>query len=72
MKHFFPFPRQNGCSVSELASLCKFCIDFDISVSFPHYFLQATGHFAEQLKTREWIVARITSLTERVVDLKVR
>ncbi|KAH9998573.1 hypothetical protein BJV77DRAFT_1156392 [Russula vinacea] len=40
------------------------------NVSFPHYFLQATGHFAEQLKTREWIVARITSLTERVVDLK--
>jgi autophagy-related protein 11 len=38
------------------------------SVSFPHYFLQATGHLAEQLKTREWIVARITSITERVVD----
>ncbi|TCD71903.1 oligomeric, coiled-coil, peripheral membrane protein [Steccherinum ochraceum] len=38
------------------------------NVSFPHYFLQATGHLAEQLKTREWIVARITSLTERVVD----
>ncbi|KAI0250611.1 putative peripheral membrane protein [Lactifluus subvellereus] len=40
------------------------------NVSFPHYFLQATGHLAEQLKTREWIVARITSLTERVVDPK--
>lgn len=40
-------------------------------VSFPHYFLQATGHLAEQLKTREWIVARITSITERVVDHKV-
>ncbi|KAI0942131.1 hypothetical protein AcV7_002650 [Taiwanofungus camphoratus] len=39
-------------------------------VSFPHYFLQASGHFAEQLKTREWIVARITSITERVVDHK--
>ncbi|KAE9395750.1 hypothetical protein BT96DRAFT_1021771 [Gymnopus androsaceus JB14] len=38
------------------------------NVSFPHYFLQATGHLIEQLKTREWIVARITSLTERVVD----
>ncbi|KAJ6562651.1 putative peripheral membrane protein [Mycena capillaripes] len=38
------------------------------NVSFPHYFLQATGHLAEQLKTREWIVARITSITERVVD----
>ncbi|CCM04884.1 uncharacterized protein FIBRA_07079 [Fibroporia radiculosa] len=40
------------------------------NVSFPHYFLQATGHLAEQLKTREWIVARITSITERVVDQK--
>ncbi|KAI0763422.1 hypothetical protein BD413DRAFT_606619 [Trametes elegans] len=40
------------------------------NVSFPHYFLQATGHLAEQLKTREWIVARITSLTERIVDSK--
>ncbi|TFK25285.1 hypothetical protein FA15DRAFT_668655 [Coprinopsis marcescibilis] len=38
------------------------------NVSFPHYFLQATGHLAEQLKTREWIVARITSITERVVN----
>ncbi len=37
-------------------------------VFFPHYFLQATGHLAEQLKTREWIVARITEITERVVD----
>ncbi|KAH9478358.1 Autophagy-related protein 11 [Psilocybe cubensis] len=30
----------------------------------------ATGHLAEQLKTREWIVARITSITERIVDQK--
>ncbi|KAF9530274.1 hypothetical protein CPB83DRAFT_763691 [Crepidotus variabilis] len=40
------------------------------NVSFPHYFLRATGHLAEQLKSREWIVARITSITERVVDQK--
>lgn len=40
------------------------------NVSFPHYFLQANGYLAEQLKTREWIVARITSITERVVDQK--
>ncbi|KAI0032877.1 putative peripheral membrane protein [Vararia minispora EC-137] len=40
------------------------------NVSFPHYFLQATGHLADQLKNREWIVARITSITERVVDQK--
>ncbi|KAG8902194.1 oligomeric, coiled-coil, peripheral membrane protein [Tulasnella sp. 403] len=38
------------------------------NVSFPHYFLKAEGHLAEQLKTREWVVARITSITERVVD----
>lgn len=42
------------------------------AVSFPHYFLLATGHLAEQLKTREWIVARITSITERVVDQRVK
>ena len=41
-------------------------------VSFPHYFLQVTGHLAEQLKTREWIVARITSITERIVNHQVR
>lgn len=40
-------------------------------VSFPHYFLQATGHLAEQLKTREWIVARITSITEQVASVRV-
>ncbi|KAG1902186.1 putative peripheral membrane protein [Suillus fuscotomentosus] len=40
------------------------------NVSFPHYFLLATGHLGEQLKTREWIVARITSITERIVDSK--
>ena len=44
---------------------------YDLLVSFPHYFLQAVGHLAEQLKTREWIVARITSITERVVDQNV-
>ncbi|KAG8807209.1 oligomeric, coiled-coil, peripheral membrane protein, partial [Serendipita sp. 399] len=40
------------------------------NMSFPHYFLNTTGHVAEQLKTREWIVARIISITERVVDSK--
>ena len=49
-----------------------FNVDFMCAVSFPHYFLLATGHLAEQLKTREWIVARITSITERVVDQKVK
>ncbi|KAL1744863.1 hypothetical protein HDZ31DRAFT_63668 [Schizophyllum fasciatum] len=38
------------------------------NVSFPHYFLHATGQLAQQLQSREWIVARITSITERVVD----
>ncbi|GAA5857458.1 hypothetical protein JCM8547_009283 [Rhodosporidiobolus lusitaniae] len=40
------------------------------NVSFPHHFLSATGVIAEQMKTREWIVARITSLSEKVVDPK--
>ncbi|KAH8113764.1 hypothetical protein DFH11DRAFT_1856207 [Phellopilus nigrolimitatus] len=40
------------------------------NVSFPHYFLNATGRLAEQLKTREWIVARITSITEKIADTK--
>ncbi|GAA5823115.1 hypothetical protein JCM3770_005256, partial [Rhodotorula araucariae] len=40
------------------------------NVSFPHHFLSATGIVADQMKTREWIVARITSLTEKVVDAK--
>lgn len=39
-------------------------------VSFPHYFLHATGVLAEQLKTKEWIVARITTITDRVADSK--
>lgn len=60
-----------GRTISRPVSCAKFVVDFDLSVSFPHYFLQATGHLAEQLKTREWIVARITSITERVVDPKV-
>lgn len=41
------------------------------NVSFPHHFLAASGVIAEQMKTREWIVARITSLTERIADSKV-
>ncbi|GAA5870633.1 hypothetical protein JCM3774_001708 [Rhodotorula dairenensis] len=40
------------------------------NVSFPHHFLSATGVIAEQMKTREWIVARITAMTEKVVDSK--
>ncbi|EJC97791.1 uncharacterized protein FOMMEDRAFT_171549 [Fomitiporia mediterranea MF3/22] len=40
------------------------------NVSFPHYFLNATGRLAEQLKSREWIVARITSINERIVDAR--
>ncbi|KZV84188.1 hypothetical protein EXIGLDRAFT_842413 [Exidia glandulosa HHB12029] len=40
------------------------------NVSFPHYFLKPSGHIAEQVKTRDWIVARITSITERIVNAK--
>ena len=42
------------------------------NVSFPHHFLSATGVIGEQIKSREWIVARITSLEEKIVDVKVR
>lgn len=38
------------------------------NISFPHYFLHATGTLAEQLKTKEWIVARITQIEDRVSD----
>lgn len=41
------------------------------SVAFPHYFLKARGHQAEMLRTREWIVGRIASITERVVEPNV-
>ena len=44
----------------------------DFPVSFPHYFLKPTPQIAAQLKNREWIVARITSITESVVDSRVR
>lgn len=43
-----------------------------VAVSFPHYFLTPTPQIAPQLETREWIIARITSITERVVDHRVR
>jgi autophagy-related protein 11 len=65
-----PWAAFNGESFysSKITTVPKFSL---LLVSFPHYFLQATGHLAEQLKTREWIVARITSITERVVDHNV-
>jgi hypothetical protein len=31
-----------------------------------------TGDLTEQLKAREWLIARITSTTERVVEPNVR
>ncbi|GAA5928432.1 uncharacterized protein JCM15063_003877 [Sporobolomyces koalae] len=40
------------------------------NVSFPHHFLSPTGVIAEQMKTREWIVARIVTLSETIVDVK--
>ncbi|CAE6396137.1 unnamed protein product [Rhizoctonia solani] len=38
------------------------------NVAFPHYFLNATEDISELLKSREWIVARIVSITERIAD----
>jgi autophagy-related protein 11 len=40
-------------------------------VAYPHYFLQPTGAIADQLKAREWIVARITSITEKIANSQV-
>lgn len=40
------------------------------NVSFPHYFLQANESVAPIIKSREWLVARIVSLTEKMVDPK--
>ncbi|KNZ61015.1 hypothetical protein VP01_1464g1 [Puccinia sorghi] len=40
------------------------------NVSFPHYFLQANETVAPIIKSREWLVARIVSLTEKMVDPK--
>ncbi|ESK94344.1 hypothetical protein Moror_8209 [Moniliophthora roreri MCA 2997] len=36
------------------------------NVHFPHHFLQVTESLTQVLRHREWIVARITSITERV------
>ncbi|MBW0475010.1 hypothetical protein O181_014725 [Austropuccinia psidii MF-1] len=40
------------------------------NVSFPHYFLEATELVAPIIKSREWLVARIISLNEKMVDPK--
>ncbi|SPO26544.1 related to ATG11 - required for mitophagy [Ustilago trichophora] len=37
------------------------------NISAPHFFLNARGPLAEQLKVKEWIVARITTINARVV-----
>ncbi|KAK3809672.1 MAG: hypothetical protein J3R72DRAFT_428265 [Linnemannia gamsii] len=41
------------------------------NINFPHYFLQMTPSMSNQLRSREWIVARITSITEAVVDKRL-
>lgn len=41
------------------------------NIHAPHYFLKPTDRVSDQLATREWIVARIASMTECVVDSKV-
>ncbi|PWN42414.1 hypothetical protein IE81DRAFT_366694 [Ceraceosorus guamensis] len=42
------------------------------NISFPHYFLNAKGVLASQLQTKEWIVARITNIDERIASNAVR
>lgn len=41
------------------------------NINFPHYFLQMTTAMSNQLRNREWIVARINSITEAVVDKRL-
>ncbi|KAG0212821.1 oligomeric, coiled-coil, peripheral membrane protein [Mortierella sp. GBA30] len=41
------------------------------NINFPHYFLNMTPTMSNQLRNREWIVARITSITEAVVDKRL-
>ncbi|ORY98715.1 autophagy-related protein 11-domain-containing protein [Syncephalastrum racemosum] len=38
------------------------------NINAPHYFLKPSDTVAEQMNTREWIVARITSITESTAD----
>ncbi|ORX60356.1 hypothetical protein DM01DRAFT_1158481 [Hesseltinella vesiculosa] len=38
------------------------------NINAPHYFLQPSDSLTSQLHSREWIVARITSIVECVVD----
>jgi hypothetical protein len=41
------------------------------NINAPHYFLKPTDNIITQMTTREWIVARITSINENVVDSQV-
>ncbi|KAI8145007.1 hypothetical protein BJV82DRAFT_604492 [Fennellomyces sp. T-0311] len=38
------------------------------NINAPHYFLKPSNSDAQQIITREWLVARITSITEHVVN----
>jgi autophagy-related protein 11 len=38
------------------------------NINAPHYFLKSTENIAAQMQSREWIVARIVSITEYVTD----
>ncbi|KAI8379037.1 autophagy-related protein 11-domain-containing protein [Blakeslea trispora] len=41
------------------------------NINAPHYFLKATDNMASQMEARDWIVARIASITEYVADTTV-
>ena len=44
----------------------------EFTVSSPHNFLKPTRAIEEQIKVRDWIVARIVKIEEMVADSKVR
>ncbi|KAI9493144.1 hypothetical protein BDB00DRAFT_872660 [Zychaea mexicana] len=39
------------------------------NINAPHYFLKPSNSVAQQMNTREWLVARITSITEHTVTV---
>ncbi|OZJ04583.1 hypothetical protein BZG36_02770 [Bifiguratus adelaidae] len=40
------------------------------NVNAPHYFLKSTVELSEQLRAREWVLARIVSIEDRLADAK--
>jgi len=59
------------CALFRILQLTISGVDL-ASVSAPNFFLKVTERLVEQLKMREYFVARIILMMERVVDTTVR